>query len=364
MRTNTTRARNHSGGFSLLELLISMAVGLVLLAGATRLFSDASRVSYLVAQRGEMQQNARAVINSMVRDLSLAGTGLPLGGIALPTGNGSSASKFNCDQTGTCYTAPNNNFPNQHFYAAIPGPTAGPIVTGRTTDVVTLAYTDTSLLLNQCPLAAITAPGDQITVGACMTNPPAGTPGFNDPAVGVKVGDVLMLQNANGAAVGTVTSVSANGNIGFANGDWLNINQSGAAAGSITKSLSNPGAPGTYPPLGTTAIRVLLITYFIQLPPGGAGPRMMRQVNAQSPVPIAENIENLQVFYDIFNDGTGAESSNLPGANNLPNQIRKVDAAVTARTALQQWQPGAGFQRITLATSVSPRNLSFHDRYQ
>ena len=362
MRAKTLVSRKCNGGFTLVELLLSMAVGLVVLMSATRLFSDASRVSYVVAQRGEMQQNARAVINSMVRDLSLAGTGLPLGGIALPAGAGSSASKFNCDQTGTCYTAPNNNFPNQHFYAAIPGPAAGPIVTGRTTDVVTLAYTDTSLPLNQCPLAAISAAGDQITVGACMTNPPAGTPGFNDPAVGVQVGDLLMLQNANGAAVGTVTSVQANGNIGFANGDWLNINQSNAASGSITKSLSNTGAPGTYPP--TTAIRVLLITYFVQTPVGGGAPRMMRQVNAKSPVPIAENIESLQVFYDIFNDVNGTETSNLPNANNLPNQIRKIDLAVTARTSAQQLPPGRDFQRVTLATSVSPRNLSFHDRYQ
>ena len=361
MRTKTIAIGEGNAGFTLLEMLVSMAIGLIVLAGATRLFSDASQVSYVVAQRGEMQQNARAVINSMVRDLSLAGTGLPIGGIALPTGAGSSASKFNCDQTGTCYTAPNNNFPNQHFYAAIPGPAAGPVVTGRTTDVVTLAYTDTSLPLNQCPLATISAAGDQITVGACMTNPPAGTPGFNDPAVGVKVGDLLMLQNANGVAVGTVTSVAANGRIGFDNGDWLNINQSGAAAGSITKSLSNSGAPGVYPP--TTAIRVLLITYFMQNPAGGA-PRMMRQVNAQSPVPIAENIESLQVFYDNFNDATGVEASNLPNANNLPNQIRKVDLAVTARSSAKQVAPVRDYQRVTLATSVSPQNLSYHDRYQ
>jgi type IV pilus assembly protein PilW len=178
MRTTTWVKERCRSGFTLLEMLVSMSLGLIVLAGATRLFSDASQASYIIAQRGEMQQNARAVINSMDRDLSLAGTGLPLGGIALPSGAGSSASKFACDQTGNCYTAPNNNFPNQHFYAAIPGPAFGPIVTGRNTDVVTLAYTDTSLPLNQCPLAAITPAGDQITVGTCMTNPPAGTPAF------------------------------------------------------------------------------------------------------------------------------------------------------------------------------------------
>ena len=362
MKTRTLVTERRSGGFTLLEMIVAMSLGLLVLAGATRLFSDASQASYIVAQRGEMQQNARAVINSMVRDLSLAGTGLPLGGIALPSGNGSSASKFACDQTGTCYTAPNNIFPTQRFYAAIPGPAFGPMVTGRSTDVVTLAYTDTSLPLNSCALAAITPAGDQITVGACMTNPAPGTPGFNDPAVGVKVGDLVMLQNANGAAVGTVTLIQPNGNISFANGDWLNINQSAAAAGSITKSLSNPGAPGTYPPQGTTAIRVLLITYFIQI--SGGAPRMMRQVTAQSPVPVADNIEGLQVFYDIFNDANGTATSNLPNANNLPNQIRKIDIAVTARTATQQLAPGRDFQRTTLATSVSPPNLSFRDRYQ
>ena|SRR5438105_3760734 len=75
----------------------------------------------------------------------------------------------------------------------------------------------------------------------------------------------------------------------------------------------------------------------------------------------AECVHNLG---DIFNDANGTATSNLPNANNLPNQIRKIDIAVTARTATQQLAPGRDFQRTTLATSVSPPNLSFRDRYQ
>lgn len=56
-------------------------------------------------------------------------------------------------------------------------------------------------------------------------------------------------------------------------------------------------------------------------------------------------------------------TANLPDANLKPNQIRQVNIVVTARTPSRQ-KPFNDFQRLTLATSVVPKNLSFRDRYQ
>jgi len=64
----------------------------------------------LVTQRAETQQNMRAAIDLMVKDISMAGAGLPSGGIQLPTGAGSTATKFGCDQSGTCHV-PTHNYP-------------------------------------------------------------------------------------------------------------------------------------------------------------------------------------------------------------------------------------------------------------
>lgn len=364
----TRTSRRSATGFTLIEALVSVSIGLVVLAAAVTLLQKAMQATFLVAQRAEMQQSARAAINSITTDLSRASTGLPQGGVQLPAGGGATNSKFACDAS-ACYLS-NNTYLNNRLYAVLPGAGIGPTIQGRVTSAVTLAYVDDSLPLSLCPVASITATGNQLQVGACMTSPPPGTPAFNDAAVGVKIGDLIMVTNANGSAIGTVTNVQSGGLLDFASNDPLNVNQAGAAFGNIA-ALANPAPPaGQYPE--SSAMRILAITYFIQVPPGPDGiagnaddgqPRLMRQVNAQPPVPMAENIENLQLTYDIFDENTGATTANLPNANNAPNQIRKVNASVTARSAFSNNLPG-GYQRITLATSVSPRNLSFRDRYQ
>ena len=105
------------------------------------------------------------------------------------------------------------------------------------------------------------------------------------------------------------------------------------------------------------------MTYYLDPGTSTTASRLMRQVNAQRPVPVAENIENLQFSYDIFNDVTGVETSNLRNAGGTPNQIRKVNLSVGARAPLQRLV-GKGLDRVTLATSISPRNVSFSDRYK
>ena len=85
--------QNPERGFTLIEAMVSMAIGLIVLAAATSLFKTALNSTMLVTQRAETQQNMRAAVEIMVKDLSMAGAGLPSGGIQLPTGAGATASK-------------------------------------------------------------------------------------------------------------------------------------------------------------------------------------------------------------------------------------------------------------------------------
>src|SRR5712675_2296218 len=96
--------RNPGHGFTLLELIVSMAVGLIVMAALAGLFKTGINSSMLVMQRAETQQNMRAAIDLMVKDISMAGAGLPSGGIQLPNGTGwNGLSKYGCDQTLTCH---------------------------------------------------------------------------------------------------------------------------------------------------------------------------------------------------------------------------------------------------------------------
>ena len=90
--------------------------------------------------------------------------------------------------------------------------------------------------------------------------------------------------------------------------------------------------------------------------------RLMRQVNAFAPVPVAETVENLQLTYDTFDDATLVATSDLPTAGGLPNQIRKVNISINVRSPQPETRNGR-YDRFAVKTSVSVRNLSFSDRY-
>src|SRR6202035_3753718 len=108
-------------GFTLLELMVSMAVGLIVMGAMASLFKTGMDSAMVVTQRAETQQNMRAAIDLMVKDISMAGAGLPSGGIQLPTGGGATAARFGCDQTGTCHV-PGDAYPTSNYmYGIIPG---------------------------------------------------------------------------------------------------------------------------------------------------------------------------------------------------------------------------------------------------
>src|SRR6266446_2831708 len=109
MRIMTIQTANSERGFTLLELLVASSIGLLVILAMTSLFKTGMDATFTVTQRAETQQNMRAAIELMTKDLGLAGAGLPSGGLQLVTGG--TLSKFACDQTGTCYV-PNNTYPN------------------------------------------------------------------------------------------------------------------------------------------------------------------------------------------------------------------------------------------------------------
>ena len=89
----------------------------------------------------------------------------------------------------------------------------------------------------------------------------------------------------------------------------------------------------------------------------------MRQVNGQAPVPVADNVINLTITYDLCDGTNGPNCSNIPNALAAPfspSQIHKVNIQLMGQT-LQSY--GNRSRSTVLATSVSTRSLSFKDRY-
>jgi type II secretory pathway pseudopilin PulG len=351
--------RKKTAGFTLIELMVAMGTGLVVMAVAIMLFRQAIDSMQTLTQRAEMQQNARVGVNWIAQDLSLAATGIPIGGFQLPSGGGATNALFGCDAA-NCYL-PVSDYTDDRLYGITPGDGLGPIINGVATDVVTLAYDDVNFALDQFPIVSVTS--TSIVVDAA-TNPP-----IDDVAVGIVAGDVLSICNTNGCAAVVVTNVN-NDTISFSGGDPLNFNQAAAPVGNVGAILALPCAAPCVPE--TRAKRILVVTYFIEVPPGPDGAvgtpddgfaRLMRQINAHPPVPVAEIVENLQIQYDIFDDTLGVVTSGLDDAGGVPNQIRKATITVTSRSPLRGLFRQE-FERISLNTSVTPRNMSYRDRYQ
>ncbi|MGA8762526.1 MAG: prepilin-type N-terminal cleavage/methylation domain-containing protein [Candidatus Sulfotelmatobacter sp.] len=364
-------------GFSLLELMVASVIGLIVIMSMTALFKQGMDATFTVSQRAETQQNMRAAIEMMTKDLSLAGSGLPSGGLQLA----GTLSKYGCNQS-TCYI-PTNTYPNSgagnpnYMYGILPGFSNGvqgaAIISsapGQINDSITSIYCDYNFPLSNFNFSFPTT--TTATVGVVN---PAVYPNNILANGGLNVGDLMMFLVAsagNGtgnqgtssvqtaAVVGEITGIPNGTTINFSGGDALNFNQGGP--NSISSLLGTVAGGGTT----MTACRLNAVTYFLQVPVAGGTvqtPRLMRQVNGLNAVPVADNIINLQFSYDVINSGAGIMSANQadPIAAGLsPALIQKVNMWVMGQSLTNA---GGKAQSMYLASSVSARNMSFCNSY-
>lgn len=330
-------------GFSMTEVLVSTAITLVLLVATMGSLSDAFGLNERVTLMADLEQNLRSGMNFLVRDFLNAGWGIPTGGLPIPSGTGA-LPVARPGPPGTSYTFS----PAETIAAVNPGAGLGPVGNGRATDIVNILYADNLLPLNQSPLDAIAADGSSATVNA-------GTPitGVRYP---IRAGDLIAFSNALGNTVQYVTRVSGQ-TIYFEAGDPMNLNQPGAAQGSIMQLQSE----GTFPP--TTATRVWLVTYYLDTTTDPEMPRLIRRINDRPGEVVALVLEDLQLSYDLVDGVTNPTNVKTPVPPNSPNQIRKASIFLSGRSGARIRHTGEFVQR-NLTTQISLRSLSFIDRYQ
>ncbi len=373
-----------SAGFTLLEMMISLALGLLVLSAAVQLYSQAVKATWVTSERSEMQQDFRAASNLLARDLSMAGAGalgeqgLSSKSVALPVS--ATPSVYPCSSTlcnyvnGTSVAYP--SLSGAHYlYSILPGNDVGITIDGQTSDIITVSYTDANLALNCYTVTYVSATSMEFTgpppgnvPSTCILPTGVAVPqALNDPVVGLQTGDMILFSTTSGpAAVGVVTgnptvgSVTCNGTqtcttytFPFANGDPGKINQPTVATGSLLSLRSASLQP---------AVRLLLITYYLDISPtDGVTPRLMRIQNGRTPAPVAENIVHLEFTYDAYNGGTVVTAQSTLPAGTTPGMITKINIAhMTIRSQLQGI---TGYQGLDLQTSIAARNLTFQQEY-
>jgi len=365
------RTQPSDAGFSLMELLAATAIALMVIGTAMTTFKDAVGMTGTTSDLADTSQNLRGGTNFLIHDLVLAGRGIPIGGIPIPSGAGAGP-LLRPSPPGMSY-----NFDNVEattLTALTSGSGLGPIINGQSTDIVTILTIDP--ILDSClgaPLSAkpagtaggvpvMAVDGSSLNVGTAVScvDPGGGTwMAGSATQAPVKKGDLLLFTDPNGRnAIQTVTSTDST-TLYFAQSadDTFGFNQPGAAAGSITPLLGD----------ALSVQRVVMYTYYVD--PNGGTPRLMRRYNMATPQTLAGVVEDLQLSYDLV-DGL-ANPTNVPdlpftsaaGVTYSANQIRKVSVQIGVRS--ERWSTRLhDYLRNHLSTVVSIRNLAYVDRYQ
>jgi prepilin-type N-terminal cleavage/methylation domain-containing protein len=385
------RTTKSSRGFTLVEMTISAAIGLALVAAAAQLYSKALNVSLATSQRAQMQQDFRAAANLLQRDISMAGAGalgqqgLANNAVGLP--NTGIKPVYPCSTTTCNYIAgapvayPSSGAPL--MYSIIPGPSFGITVNAAAgpTDIITIVSADVNLQLN-CYSASIDSTGTVVTFtlppvlpSTCVLPPGVAAPAdINDVYVGLQKGDMVMFGTN---AVGVVTNITSCGVgcgiVNFANGDPGHINQPGApgTTGSLSQFVSTTIPTPASTPIAVASVRVLVVTYYLDISPSdGVTPRLMRIQNGKLPAPVAENVVYLKFTYDVIQNGTVTTNQATLPAGTSPNMITKVNVAHMSmrsqgrdnwsRSTLAQY---GGYEGLDLQTSMAARNLTSLQEY-
>jgi prepilin-type N-terminal cleavage/methylation domain-containing protein len=368
-------------GFTLVELMVAMAIGIIVLGVGLQLYTSCMRATFVTSERAEMQQDFRAAANILQRDISMAGSGalgqqgLAANSVGLPSGAGSTVPVYPCSAATCNYI---NGAPVAYLgspgaplvYSVIPGYNLGITVNASEgpTDIITVSYADGNLALN-CYTVDVVSPTVIIfelpttLPGTCVLPTGVATPpALNAAGIGLQTGDLILFSQTAAGVVSAVTTASPTSaaystayQVTFNSGDPGHINQPSVAAGSLKQLTTG---------ISTTlsGVRLLQITYYLDISPiDGTTPRLMRIQTGRQPAPVAEGVSCLKFSYDVDNNGViVANQATLP-TGTTPNEITKVN--ILHMSIRSQVRGMTGYQSLDLQTSISARNLTMGQEY-
>ena len=175
-----------------------------------------------------------------------------------------------------------------------------------------------------------------------------------------------MFSNTKGSTIMAVTSATGT-SATFAPGDAFNLNgRSTDTGGTIWQLQSSPtcgGASTCFPP--TTALRIWMISYYLDNITSPPYVRLIRRVNFNPPTPVGETLENLQFTYNFVDGATNPANQAVVPTGNSESQIRAVNVLLAARSTYVTKQGSAPmYARNNLVTQISLRSMAYYNKYQ
>lgn len=370
------RQRSSAGdaGFTLVEVLLSTAIVLGVMAGTLSVLNDGYRAAESANGVLGLNNNLRIGVDLMVRDLIQVGQGLPTGRtVQVPSGDGALLIQRPHPRDGLCTQWPAGT---TAISAVTPGPGCGPVINGTATGLLTTLAADSSL--DAVPVWSFDLGAHTATV-ALPAQASAGRDISNGDADDVRVGDLIMFSKGSGSALVYVTAVSGGQSFTFGPGDPMNLNQFAPALNGTVDDLASAAPTAAN---SASASRIRMITYYLDNTLDASTPRLIRHMNWGNPdapanqrgQTVAFAIENLQFTYDMVDGVTNPSNVRMVDADLTtagacapspcsPNQVRKVNVFLAGRSTRPFSATGQYF-RGTLSTQVSLRSLALVDRYR
>ena len=294
MKRSTSKL-SRSGGFSLVELMVALTIGLIILGAVSSLFVSSKQTYTTQDSLARLQENARFAMQFLIKDLRLAGYFGCISDIAPD-------SVYSSLNSSTAF-AYNAQVPLEGLYGTTwypSGTTTLPsgIVSG--TDAIAIRKAD---------------PSNSISLNAEMPNTSAVLK-VNSIA-GLSDGDIIMISDCASADIMQITGLNST--------DPHIVHNAGAGTpGNSGQQLSKAYSPSTGPG-GTRVMQFKTSQYFIGTGVSG-NPALFRQDNTAAPVELVEGIENLQILY--------GEYTTLPPD---PNRQNWVPSIYREASAVSDW---------------------------
>lgn len=314
------------GGFSLIELMVSIAIGLLVTVAVVQMFA-ANRATYQLDEGlARMQENARFAIDFLNREIRQAGN----------MGCTRNAAWFNNLNGGTPGSPTDFTIAIQGFDANGTGPGDTYTATSSTPSNSTGTWSpalDTSLIPGSDGTAGAIPGTDAIVIRRISSAPISAAPPYNSgaqlalspPPSGnpLQAGQIAIITDCEKASVFQITNINATG---------TNITR--AAAGDpgnqcVTWGATEPGCPPgdqLYGP-GSEVSTVQTYAFYIARNPAGIPAlyvaSLLPGTGNMRGTELVEGVENMQIMYGVDN----IDDSGQQGDVDQYMTAREVDAA-------------------------------------
>lgn len=358
-------------GFSLIELMLALTLGLVVTAGIVQLFVGNNRTNELITGQSRLQESARYALDFISRSTRIGGF---YGCDAEPdqlhtTLNANLEQVFELNMTipvqGFDGTGAGNGVGDwTPSLAELPRNSSGgggsinAIVPGNGIDISTLVP-GTDILVVRYQLA----PGWRVAQQVDELDNPVLIENTGD--VPFEAGDYAVISDCEQATVFNITAVGGGGNVALTRGSGI-----GLFANSPTKDLSvrgiSFGSDSAGSSQGSVVSQLLTDIYFVAESAnlnnrGDNITSLWLKRGTDAPVEMVEGISDLQVLFGIdtiTNDGRPSANRYVPYAGVGVNVIRSVRVSIEANTIDVVSESPEPISR-TFTQTISLRNSEF-----